>query len=119
MISPTANLRYNTTEPACTSRRVSRKDSAWWSGFHSRLFFLRFFQVGIQRIATLHFPFFAGDDADPAIDPFRWALAPSTCTPSSPTFTSRRLLTDKFAIAAYQIAILRRNGDLESDTLCG
>ena len=80
--------------------------------------FLRFFQVGIQRIATLHFPFFAGDDADPAIDPFAGAGAKHLHA-IQPNFHIKAAVDDKFAIAAYQIAILRRNGDLESDTLCG
>lgn len=103
MISPTANLRYNTTEPACTSGSVSAKAQRGGRDFTEAIF-LRFSSWHTAWIATLHFPFSPGMMRIPP-STHLLALAPAPARHPAQLHI-KAAVDDKFAIAAYQIAIL-------------
>ena len=67
-------------------------------GTSLRLFSCAFFKVSVQRIAALHFAFFARDHPDPAVL-HSLALAPSTCIAVEPHFDVQTTVNHKFAVA--------------------
>ncbi|SAU41614.1 Uncharacterised protein [Klebsiella quasipneumoniae] len=74
--------------------------------------FLRLFEVGIQRIAALHFAFFTRDHPDPAVHPFAGAGAQHLHA-IEPHFDVQTTVHHKLAVAANQIAVFRGNRHLE------
>ncbi len=79
--------------------RQSLSRQAQGSGRHfAQAIFLRFFKVSVQRIAALHFAFFARDHPDPAVHPFAGAGAQHLHA-VEPHFDVQTTVNHKFAVA--------------------
>ncbi|MNS79574.1 hypothetical protein D3C72_1132310 [compost metagenome] len=76
--------------------------------------FNRFVQIGVQWIAVAHLTFLARQNTNTAVDPFAGA-GPEELDAVQPDFNVYPAVNHKFAVAVYQIPVLRIDGDGESD----